>query len=95
VRTARTCSCTRSGKDEPTPEDWQPYDGPVLDRVELRGEGWQTNYHEFRERWIGKWRKGTVVVLAASNGTHMIAVHARSARARGFRDNGDSVTPDA
>jgi hypothetical protein len=54
----------------------------VLDRVELSGAGWQARYHEFRERWLPRWRKGTVVVLASS--THMIAVHTRSARVRGF-----------
>lgn len=64
--------------------DWRAYDGPVLDRVELHGEGWQTRYHEFRERWLDKWERGTVVVLADKGGTHMIVVHARSARARGL-----------
>jgi hypothetical protein len=64
--------------------EWLPYDGPVLDRVELSGPGWQTRYHEFRERWLDKWKRGTVVVLASKGGTHMIVVHARSARARGF-----------
>jgi hypothetical protein len=56
----------------------------VLDRVELHGAGWQTSYDEFRERWLDKVWRGTVVVLAAKDGTHMIAVHARSARARGL-----------
>jgi hypothetical protein len=61
------------------------YDGPVLDRVELRGAGWQGEYHGvYGECWLARVRKGTVVVLASHDGTSMIAVPARSARARGF-----------
>lgn len=52
-------------------------DRKVLDRVELHGPGWQTRYHDFRERWLPAWRRGRVDVLAAKNGTHMIAVRAR------------------
>jgi len=57
-------------------------DRKALDRVELHGPGWQTNYHAFRERWLRRWRNGTVDVLAARDGTHMIVVRARAQKKR-------------
>lgn len=69
-------------------KDFQPYDGPVLERFEFEGPERVGRYNDFARRWMNR---DDVAVLVPKKGTHLLVVpraayDAWRARYAGSRD---------